>query len=225
MQISVLWGLGAGVAAAALLEPVVERVRGVTTNFSVSDAAGVAVAVLVVLSAMTFPALALSDHFGTDRVLEPRDATLDATQFVETYHPQEAAAFEWLRTNVDGQPAMVTAVGEPIYTWVSAPSVFTGIPTVVGWEHEKGYRPEGAYEQRKTDVAFIYLGDRSTQALLFDKYDVRYVYYGPVERQRYPDATFGGPGVKQVFQNDAVTIYSVNPDVACAATNLTCYED
>jgi len=71
----------------------------------------------------------------------------------------------------------------------------------------------------------MYTGDRATQALLFDKYDVQYVYYGPVERERYPDATFGGPGVEQVFQNDAVTIYSVDPEAACAATNLTCYED
>ncbi|AHG04883.1 hypothetical protein HALDL1_15740 [Halobacterium sp. DL1] len=225
MQISVLWGLGAGVATAALLEPVAGRLRGATSRVSASDVAGAAVAVLVVLSAVTFPALALSDHFGSDRVLDSGDTTLDATRFVETYHPREAEAYEWLRANVDGQPAMVTAVGEPIYTWVGAPSVFTGIPTVVGWEHEKGYRPEGAYEERATDVQFMYTGDRATQALLFDKYDVQYVYYGPVERERYPDATFGGPGVEQVFQNDAVTIYSVDPEAACAATNLTCYED
>ncbi|WP_232703100.1 DUF2298 domain-containing protein [Halobacterium wangiae] len=224
MQISVLWGLGAGVAAAALLEPVTGRLRGATTRFSAADAAGAAVAVLVVLSAVTFPALALSDHFG-DPVREPADGTLDATQFVETYHPQEAEAFRWLRANVDGQPAMVTAVGEPIYTWVSAPSVFTGIPTVVGWEHEKGYRPEGAYEERANDVGFLYAGDRATQALLYDKYDVQYVYYGPVERERYPDATFGGPGVEEVFRNDAVTIYRVDAEAACAATDLTCYSD
>jgi uncharacterized membrane protein len=226
MQASVLWGLGAGVAAASLLQPVVDRLWGardaVTARVSATDAAGVLVAVLVVAAALTFPAMALSDHFG-DPGVDPADATTDATRFVETHHPEEAEAFRWLRTNTTGQPTMVTGVGEPIYTWVSAPSVFTGIPTVVGWEHEAGYRGTDAYETRVSDVETIYRGDRRTQAVLLAKHDVDYVYYGPLERERHPDASFGGPGIKVVFQNDAVTIYSVDTDAACEAANVTCY--
>jgi len=226
MQASVLWGVGAGVAAAGLLQPVVDRLRGVrdgaTSRVSASDAAGALVAVLVVAAALTFPAMALSDHFG-DPTLGPDEATTDATRFVETYHPEEAEAFRWLRTNTTGQPTMVTAVGEPIYTWVSAPSVFTGIPTVVGWEHEAGYRGVDAYETRVSDVEAIYRGDRRTQAVLLDKHDVDYVYYGPLERERHPDASFGGPGVEAVFENDAVTVYGVDTDAACEAANVTCY--
>lgn len=225
MQVAVVWGLGAAIAAATLLEPAVERARAAvadtTPSLSRGDWAGVVVAVLVVSSAATFPALALTAHFD-DPPYEPEDATLDATDFVEDYHPHEADAFEWLRTNVDGQPTMVTAGGEPIYTWLNAPSVFTGIPAVLGWEHEKGYRPDAVYEERETDVEIMFTADRRAQAVLFDKYDVEYVYYGPVERERYPDATFGGPGVEQVFQNEAVTIYAVDADAACAATNLSC---
>ncbi|MFB6068710.1 MAG: DUF2298 domain-containing protein [Halobacterium sp.] len=228
MQASVLWGVGAGVATAALLQPVVDRVRAIWTGtaarLSGVDAAGALVAVLVLASAMTFPAVALSGHFG-DPVLEPRDATLDATQFVETWHPKEDDAFRWLRRHTTGQPTMVTAVGEAIYQWVSAPPVFTGIPTVLGWEHEKGYRGPAAWNERAADVKFMYVGDRPTQALLFDKYDVQYVYYGPVERERYPDATFGGPGVRRAYRNEKVTIYEVDAEAACAATNLTCYPD
>jgi YYY domain-containing protein len=226
MQASVLWGAGAGIAAAGLLQPLVDRLRtaggGAATGVSASDAAGVAVAVLVVAASLTFPAMALSDHFG-DPTLDPANATTDATQFVDTYHPQEAEAFRWLRANTAGQPTMVTAIGEPIYNWVSAPSVFTGIPTVVGWEHEAGYRGAEAYETRVSDVETIYRGDRRTQAILLDKHDVEYVYYGPLERERHPDASFGGPGVEVVFENEAVTIYSVDTDAACEAWNATCY--
>ena len=181
------------------------------------------VAVLVVTASLTFPAVALTGHFG-DPVVEPKRATTDATQFVETWHPEEADAFRWLRTNTDGQPTMVTAVGAPIYQWVSAPSVFTGLPTVVGWEHEAGYRGTEAFSDRATDVEFIYRGDRATRALLYDKYDVEYVYYGPVERERYPDAEFGGPGVREVYANDAVAVDRVDADEACAATDLDFYD-
>jgi YYY domain-containing protein len=228
MQVAVIWGLGTAVAAASLLEPALERARvtasDATPSLSRADWMGVTVAVLVVLSATTFPALALSAHFD-DPPYEPEHATLDATDYVEDYHPQEAEAFDWLRSNVDGQPAMLTAGDEPIYQWLNAPSVFTGIPAVVGWKHEKGYRPDDVYEQRVTDVRIMFTADQPVQAVLFDKYDVQYVYYGPVERERYPEATFGGPGVEQVFQNEDVTIYSVDPDAACAATNLSCFPD
>lgn len=228
MQVAVIWGLGAAIAAASLLEPAVERARAVvadtTPTLSRADWAGVVVAVLVVLSAATFPALALKAHFD-DPPYEPKDATLDATDFVEDYHPQEAEAFEWLRTNVDGQPTMLTAGAEPMYTWLNAPTVFTGIPAVLGWRHEKGYRPDPVYEERRDDVRFMYRGDQRTQALLFDKYDVQYVYYGPVERERYPNATFGGPGVDLVYKNERVSIYRVDADAACAAANITCIAD
>jgi YYY domain-containing protein len=224
MQVAVLWGVGAGAAAAARLEPVLARVSGAAARVSRADTAGAVVAVLVVLSAMTFPAVALADHFG-GAPREPRDATLDATEFVDDHHPDEADAFDWLRSNVDGQPTVLTTVGDPIYNWMNAPSVFTGYPTVAGWIHEKGYRGEAAFVDRADDVRLVFEGDHRVQALLYDKYDIDYVYYGPVERERYPDAEFGGPGVERVYRNGDVTIYRVDADRACDATGLDCYED
>lgn len=241
MQVAVLWGVAGGITAASLLEPVLARARNAlasardtaadtasgaadaTPTVSRADALGAVVAVLVVLSAMTFPVFALTDHFGNPP-REPRNATLDASEFVEDHHPYEAAAFEWLRQHADGQPTLLTTAGDPIYVWMNAPSTFTGYPTVVGWVHEKGYRGEAAYADRARDVQFMFQGSPKTQALLFDKYDVQYVYYGPLERERYPDAEFGGPGVREVYENPRVTIYAVDADEACAATNLSCYE-
>jgi YYY domain-containing protein len=224
MQVAVLWGIAAGVAAAARLEPLLARLTGVADRVSRADAAAAAVAVLVLASAMTFPALALADHFG-GAPREPREGTLDATAFVEVYHPAEADAFEWLRANADGQPTVLTSVGTPIYGWVNAPSVFTGYPTVAGWTHEKGYRGRGPFNDRAADVRLIFDGTQRTQALLLDKYDVDYVYYGPVEQERYPDAEFGGPGVERVYRNTDVVIYRVNADAACAAAGLDCHGD
>jgi len=89
---------------------------------------------------------------------------------------------------------------------------------VIGWVgHEEQWRGGDAaaraeLEPRKTDVELIYSTPDPAQAReLLDKYDVRYVYVGELERQNYAQeslAKFDRIG-QPVFQMDEVTIYAI----------------
>ena len=193
MQAFVLWGTAAGVVLGGKIATLRRRVadhsverRHVGTGL---------VAVLLLVSAATFPAMALGEHVNS--VADYSENTLDATRYVDTYHPDEADALRWLRDDVSGTPTIVTAPGEPMYTWVSAPSSLTGVPTLVGWRHEAGYRGEQAYQARVAHTGTIYEGNWRAAALYLDYHDVDYVYVGPVERERYDVRRFDGQVVER----------------------------
>ena len=156
--------------------------------------------------------LAIYPVFGTAWAVgsSSGEPTLDARAFVETDHPEEAAAIAWL-ANRSGQPTMVSAPGTEIYRWANGPSSLTGLPTVAGWSHEVGYRGHDAYWDRVRDVEIIYetTEHRSRMALL-EKYDVTYIYVGPIERSRYDPPDFARePNVTTAYADDGVTIYRV----------------
>lgn len=59
----------------------------------------------------------------------------------------------------------------------------------------------------------IYRGQWNDRAKLLQKYNVKYIYVGPIERKQYPNANLDFseyPGIESVFQNKKVTIYRVN---------------
>ena len=74
------------------------------------------------------------------------------------------------------------------YTEYNSVSVFSGVPTILGWRvHEWLWR--GGYEvvgQRDEEVKLIYEGQvmEQTRALL-DRYGVGWIVVGPNERQKY----------------------------------------
>jgi len=194
-----------------------------------SDADGipwrrVAVAALVtalVASTSVYGALAVGAHFGNAPDGGP---TLDATQFVRTDHPDQAAAIAWVDAR-EGQPTLLEAPGTAnypggtdgrdrvMYSWGANPaSSLTGVPTVAGWQHEVGYRGQAAYLDRVRDVDAMYTGDAATRAALFRQYEVEYVWVGPGERARYGSVSFEMAGVERVHRSGDVTIYAVDYD-------------
>ncbi|WP_254537638.1 DUF2298 domain-containing protein [Halomarina litorea] len=147
-------------------------------------------------------------------------ATLDATRFVRDWHPREAEAIEWLNAR-EGTPNMMTMPGvrspeygcTGIYQWVNAPSTFSGVPTLAGWEHERGYRGDEAYFERVDAVVAVYIGSWADATETFREYDVEYVYVGPKEREcfgRDLREFEGHSGISTAFENEGVTIYEVN---------------
>jgi len=181
---------------------------------------GAVLAAILVVAAGLYPAFALYNHVddGTETTDE-LGTTLDATAYLEVHYPAEAEAIRWLDREVDGQPAIVTeAPGH--YWWsydsgdnlggASAPATLTGIPTVAGWFHEAQYRGQDAFDARVDDVRTIYTGNDSQQSDLLAKYDVRYVYVGPAERQRYGEITIADHDAVTVAREwERVTIYAV----------------
>lgn len=153
--------------------------------------------------------------------------SLDALAYVHTWHAGEAPAIEWL-VDRPGQPTIVAAPGTELYRWSSPASSLTGLPTVAGWAHEANYRSPAAYSERVADVDRLFRGSPATRAALLRTYEVRYVYVGQLERERYAgvDLRFGDePGLSVAVEGPAVTVYAVDRDALVAGRTANASTD
>ena len=123
----------------------------------------------------------------------------------------------WLQMNVEGSPIVLEAV-TPSYRWGGRVAMYTGLPSVIGWQwHQEQQRWGYAYEvgRRISDVERIYSTHDSEVALeLMRKYGVEYVYLGHLERIYFPggmDKFKDGLGgaLEKVFDNGDTAIYWV----------------
>ncbi|GAA0453004.1 DUF2298 domain-containing protein [Halococcus dombrowskii] len=201
----ILWASAAGVVLPRLV-----RGRGPWNWTRRQQVAGVLAAVLV-LSTAAFGGVAVQRHFADPNVEEP---TLDGLAAAEENVPGQVAAIRWL-DNRSGRPAIVSAPSRYVYRWSASPAAsLTGVPTVVGVSHEAQYRGRQTYLDRVYAVNTIYLGSAERRAALLERYDARYVYVGPTERDRYGDIRPFSElqGVTVAFAADNVTIYAVDQE-------------
>ncbi|WP_435116755.1 DUF2298 domain-containing protein [Halolamina sp. C58] len=212
MQVWVLWSVGAGAAVAGLLggaKRAAQRAERPAVGRGVVIPAFVA---LLVISTSLYGGFALSGHFAG-----ASDPTLDATEMPSWYEDDELAAVDWLDRNADGETVIVSAPaqgGTPgMYNWNSAiASSLTGVPTVVGWAHEVGYRGSESYYARVDAVDALYTGTPGDAASVIREHDVDYVWVGSAERNRYGDALVNfsdRPGYEPVFTHGDVVVYEV----------------
>jgi uncharacterized membrane protein len=175
----------------------------------------VALTLALVLTTGLYAGLALPAHFeNPSPTVQQEGPTLDATAYVEGHFTGEAPAIRWLSQR-EGRPTIVTAAPGG-YWWrpaegdgASAAASLTGLPTVLGWFHERQYRGPEPYQRRVGHVRTIYEGPPKRQAALLERYDVQYVYVGPAERATY-DVTIGNhPATEVAFQGENVTVYAV----------------
>ena len=138
---------------------------------------------------------------------------LDGTTFLKSLYPDDYKGIQWLNNNVLEQPTIVEAVGES-YTDFARVSVFTGLPTILGWRvHEWYWR--GSFDEpakRTEDVQEIYEStDLERTKLLLRKYNVGYIFVGSLERQQYPklnEQKFSSLG-EVVFTSGQTKIYKI----------------
>lgn len=126
----------------------------------------------------------------------------------------------WMREHVEGSPTIMEGV-TPGYRWGSRYSIYTGLPAVAGWDwHQRQQR--GKYgvlvTKRQQDVTSFYTSaDPAEQTAILDRYDVRYVIVGELERNYFP-----GSGLENIasglngrldktFDNGSTAIYRVTP--------------
>ena len=114
---------------------------------------------------------------------------LDATLYLESAYPEDAAAIRWLNQNVEFQPLILEAPGDS-YSEYNVVSAMTGLPTLEGWYvHEWLWRndPEDLTRKRN-EIEFIYTSDDvdAVRKLLY-KYDISYIYVGSCERAMYQE--------------------------------------
>jgi len=112
---------------------------------------------------------------------------LNATTFLETDFPQDAAAIRWLKQNIEGSPVVLEANGDS-YSGYERVSASTGLPTVLGWYvHEWLWRNDVPdLNQKSADIQTIYTsGDVETVKSLVKKYDISYIFVGGQEKEKY----------------------------------------
>ena len=225
LQVWVLWSIASAVALG-----VVWRYNWVRANSGWGRTWTVAFAVLV-LAVSVYPLVAtrarVSDRFDTSVPM-----TLDGTAYMHratiTAKGQtipllpDLEAIRWLQDNIQGTPTILEAgVGPephvPLYSWGSRISIYTGLPTVLGWDwHQKqqrwGFRDQ--IDERLADIWTMYADPSPERPLaLLKEYRVQYIFVGGLERAYYPAeglAKFDrmlGKQLDLVYDVDGVKIY------------------
>lgn len=116
--------------------------------------------------------------------------SLDGLAYLDRDHPSDAAAIRWLWQEVAGLPVVLEATGDP-YSYFARVSANTGLPTLLGWaNHESVWRgPDARIAERRRDVDRLYTeSDLDAVRSLLERYRIRYVFVGDLERQRYSPA-------------------------------------
>ena len=115
---------------------------------------------------------------------------LDATTFLESDFPQDAAAIRWLKENIEGAPVVLEANGDS-YTGYERVSASTGLPTVLGWYvHEWLWRNDVPdLNEKSADIETIYTSaDEETVKELIRRYGISYIFVGGQEQEKYGTA-------------------------------------
>jgi len=163
--------------------------------------------VIVLGIALTYPALSLFNK--TNNFKPSFGYTLDDFKRIQRDNPDEAAAIAWLRSAPDG--VVAEAVGEA-YSNYARISIYTGLPTVLGWgNHEGQWRDQALQGARQEDIETLYTSnDWITIQDIINRYHIRYIFVGNLERTSYRinEEKFNR-FLKPVFQQGNVTIYEV----------------
>jgi YYY domain-containing protein len=160
---------------------------------------------LVMIVGLTYPVLSLPNK--TNGFNPPAGFTLDDFDRVQRENPDEAAAIEWLRAAPDG--VVAEAVGGA-YSNYARISIYTGLPTVLGWgNHEGQWRDQALQGSRQADIETLYTtNDWVTTQEIINRYQIRYVYVGNLERSTYRvNEDKFNRFLTPVFQQGGVTIY------------------
>ncbi|RPJ26536.1 MAG: hypothetical protein EHM33_11210, partial [Chloroflexi bacterium] len=162
---------------------------------------------LVLMVGLTYPALSLPNK--TNNFKPPFGYTLDDFERVQRENPDEAAGMRWLEAAPDG--VVAEAVGGA-YSSYARISIYTGLPTVLGWDnHESQWRDQALQGTRKSDIEMLYTtNDWITTQEIINRYHIRYIFVGNLERSTYPvnEEKFNR-FLKPVFQQGSVTVYEV----------------
>ena len=161
--------------------------------------------IIVLIVGLTYPALGIFNK--TNNFRPPFGFTLDDFDRVQRENPDEAAAILWLRSAPDG--VVAEAVGGA-YTNYARISIYSGLPTVLGWgNHEGQWREQSLQGSRNDDIKTLYsTPDWLTAQAIIDRYNIRYIFVGNLERTSYQvNEDKFMRFLKPVFQQGNTVIY------------------
>ena len=138
--------------------------------------------------------------------------TLDGGAFFDRLYPDDMSAAAWLRNEPYGIIVEATKPDASYTDWGHI-SVYSGLPTVLGWPMHEGqwrgtYEPQGS---RQDDIRSLYeTTSWETANTILSKYGIRYIFIGTLERTTYHvnENKFQGH-LTQIFHQGQVTIFEV----------------
>ncbi len=109
--------------------------------------------------------------------------------------------------------AILEAPGEKMYSGVSRISIFTGMPSLVGWGYQVGQQSGRGTQvnERYRSAGIIYNSDSSSVALAeLKKYNVNFIYVGTIEKKLYPRNLGKFIEIAEpVYKNEEATLYKL----------------
>jgi uncharacterized membrane protein len=151
-----------------------------------------------------------------------RGPEIDGMKYMETIAQRQGSprdfdkydyqAMDWINKNLKEITPILEAPGFDMYSGVSRISIFTGMPTLVGWQYQVGQQ-SGRSEATSygSTAAAIYSSldpDFSKDAM--KKHGIKYYYIGNIEKNLYPGcearlALLGEP----VYTNGVSTLFKL----------------
>lgn len=183
---------------------------------------------LFFLATLTYPPIATYAKIH-DRINQLTPHTLDGMLYMKDsfYYDQnqklnlnfDYQAINWLLDNFNDSPVILEGTTPP-YRWGSRVSIYTGLPTVIGWEwHEKAHRsslPGSEIDKRVADAKRAYETNSLEEFFsIIKKYKIKYIYLGELEKAYYDNQGFKkfdrmlGRELELIYQNEEVKIYQV----------------
>jgi uncharacterized membrane protein len=228
IQVWVLFGVSAAASLAWLVLAASEQLHSYLEGLykPLKSVWQVAV-VLMVIGAAMYPLLAGAAKI-KDRMAENSPFTLDGQEYltiarynyngVDMMLAEDYRAMRWLEENLQGSPTIVEAQLVE-YTWGSRFSINTGLPAVLGWNwHQRQQRTgqDADVWLRANEIAVFYEStDAQTTVDFLNRYDVRYIIVGQLERAAYTAQglakfdLWNGQYWHEVYRDGQTVIYEV----------------
>jgi uncharacterized membrane protein len=166
----------------------------------------------LVIASLLYPNYSLAGYYGQLKMKNYKG--LYGLNFLKKNSFGDYQLISWLNKNILDQPTVLEAAGDS-YTDYNRISMATGLPTIEGWlVHEWLWR--GSYDEpgkRAAEVQTIYeSNDLSQTKTLLEKYQVKYVVIGELEREKYKNINeekFFQIG-ERIFVSEKTSLFRLN---------------
>lgn len=164
---------------------------------------------VILLMGLVYPVISLWNKTGGFQ--SSSGYTFDGTAYFRLVNPDMMSAVDWLTEAPLGVMVEAVSPSGGSYTGYARISTFSGMPTVLGWiGHVSQWRGGGEeMGSRQNDISLLYSTDSWEEAAgIIEKYNIRYIYVGELERTTYNlDENKFRDNLPVVFENLSTVIY------------------
>jgi uncharacterized membrane protein len=119
-------------------------------------------------------------------------------------------AIDWINNNMPTIEPILEAPGQELYSGVSRISIFTGMPSYVGWEYQVSQQSGRSDEinRRDKEANLIFsLPDVFTFATMLKEENLHIVYVGSIEKNLFPSIGKFDEAGSILYQNDGAKLH------------------